>query len=82
MQSNAAVQSNTEPSRLGVINEHQRPESVMLLHKEFDGEGTLSIVCDGKHQMFRMNRRQIFLLVSQGNQALADMEPHAPAGWP
>jgi hypothetical protein len=54
----------------------------MLLHKEFAGEATLSVVSDGKHQFFMLNRRQIMNLMSQGYRALADMEPHTPAGWP
>jgi hypothetical protein len=82
MRSNAAVQSNTEPSRQAVVNEYQRPEAVWILHKEFDGEATLSITSEGKSLFFKVNRRQLFNLMSQGHKALADMEPHTPAGWP
>lgn len=80
MRSNAAEQLSTEPSRQ--FAEDPRPESVMILHKEFDPDVTLSIVGNGKHQFFKLNRRQLFKLMSQGHAALADMEPHAPAGFP
>lgn len=82
MRSNAAVQSNTEPSRQAVVNEYQRPESVMLLHKGCEGEATLAISCGGKGYRFRINRRQAMTMMSQGFDFLADLEPHTPAGWP
>jgi len=51
---------------------------VWILHKEFAGEATLSIVSDGKHHFFTINRRQLFGLMSQGHEALRDMEPASP----
>ena len=56
------------------------PESVMILHREFAPDATLAVVCEGKHLMFQLNRRQVFLVMSQACQALADMEPHRKAG--
>lgn len=82
MRSNAAEQLSTESSRPFVAPEHPRPEMVTILHKEFASDVTLSIVADGKHQSFKLNRRQLFKLLSQGYEALSDMEPHAPAGFP
>lgn len=82
MQSSAAVQSNTEPSRQAVVNDYQRPESLMLLHKGCEGEATLAISCGGKNYRFRVNRRQGMLVTSQFFEWIADLEPHTPAGWP
>lgn len=52
----------------------------MILHREFAPDATLAVVCEGKHLMFQLNRRQVFLVMSQACQALADMEPHRKVG--
>lgn len=82
MRSNAAVQSNTEPSRQPVVNDHLRPEAVWVNYKASAGEVSLTVVADGKTNSFRLNRRQLFNLMAQGHEALKDMEPHSPPGFP
>jgi hypothetical protein len=82
MRSNAAVQSNTEPSRQAVINDHQRPEAVWVHYKKSTGEVSLTVVADGKSHVFYLNRRQVFGTTAQMYEALKDMEPHSPPGFP
>lgn len=57
------------------MSDYPIPDYIDLLHKGFDPTGTLTVVVDGKHLQFTLNRRQIMQLAAGCYVTMADMEP-------